>query len=112
MPEHDVDVYSVRDLRLRSSELVRDAEAGKVSIITRRGKPTAVTLPFGRRLLELGLDKDAVLVLFEKGLLTMEKAAKLADTTVDGFMDLLAQTSTVAVDYPAQDLDEELKVTI
>ena len=27
-----IEVFSVRDLRLRSSELVRDAEAGQVSI--------------------------------------------------------------------------------
>lgn len=112
MPKHDVDVYSVRDLRLRSSELVRDAEAGKVSIITKRGKPAALTLPFGRRLLELGLDKDVALVLFENKLLTMERAAKLAGLTLDGFMDLLAQTSTVAVDYPAEELDDEVKVVI
>ena len=31
-----IEVFSVRDLRLRSSELVRDAEAGQVSIITKR----------------------------------------------------------------------------
>ena len=112
MPDHDVDVFSVRDLRQRSSELVRAAEAGKVSVITKRGKPSALTLPFDRRLLELGIDKNMALVLFEKKLLTMEKAAKLAGVTLDVFMDLLAQTSTVAVDYPAQDLDDELKIGI
>ena len=36
-------------------------------------------MPFGRRLLELGVDKDLALTLFEHKLLTMEKAAKLAD---------------------------------
>ena len=66
-------------MRLRSSELVRDAEAGRVSIITKRGRPSALTVPFGRRLLELGVDKDLALTLFEHKLLTMEKAAKLAD---------------------------------
>ena len=112
MPKHDVDVFSVRYLRLRSSELVRAAEAGKVSIITKRGRPAALTLPFDHRLLELGLDMNMALVLFEKKLLTMEKAAKLAGMTLDGFMDLLAQSSTVAVDYPAEELDDELKVHI
>ena len=48
-----IEVFSVRDLRLRSSELVRDAEAGQVSIITKRGKPAVLALPFGSRLLNL-----------------------------------------------------------
>ena len=56
MPDHDFDVFSVRDLRQRSSELVRAAEAGRVSVITKRGKPSALTLPFDRRLLELGIE--------------------------------------------------------
>ena len=62
MPAKNLDVFSVRDLRLRSSELVRDAEAGRVSIITKRGRPSALTVPFGRRLLELGVDKDLALI--------------------------------------------------
>ena len=54
----DVSVFSVRDLRVNSSTLVREAEAGQVSIITKRGKPVVLALPFGSRLLEVGLDKD------------------------------------------------------
>ena len=56
MPAKNVDVFSVRDLRLRSTELVRDAEAGRVSIITKHGRPSALTVPFRGRLLELGVD--------------------------------------------------------
>ena len=112
MEETNLDVYSVRDLRLRSSELVRDAEAGRISVITKHGRPAALTMPFGRRLLELGLDKEVALVLFANRLLTMQKAAKLAGMTLDGFIDLLQQTSTVAVDYPPEELDDELSIPI
>ena len=112
MKESDLGVYSVRDLRLRSSEMVREAEAGNVSVITKRGRPAALALPFGSRLLDLGLDKDLALSLFEMNLLTMERAAKLADISLDAFMDLLKETGTVAVDYPAEELDEELQVPI
>ena len=35
-----------------------------------------------------------------------------AALTLDGFMDILAQTSTVAVDHPSQDVDEESKIDI
>ena len=112
MKEPDLGVYSVRDFRLRSSEMVREAEAGNVSVITKRGRPAALALPFGSRLLDLGLDKDLALSLFEMKLLTMERAAKLADLTIDAFMDLLAQTGANAVDYPPEELDQELRVKI
>ena len=112
MAIQDLNVFSVRDLRLRSSELVRDAEAGRVSVITKRGRPAALALPFGSRLFDLGLDKDLAVALFEKGLLTMERSAKLAGLTLDGFMDLLAITGTGAVDYPPDELEAEMKVKI
>ena len=43
----DVSVFSERDLRVNSSTLVREAEAGQVSVITKRGKPAVLALPFG-----------------------------------------------------------------
>ena len=106
----NIEVFSVRDLRLRSSELVREAEAGQVSIITKRGKPAVLALPFGSRLVDLGLDKDLALALFEQGLVTLAKAAKLAGVTQDVFMDLVAEAGLVAVDYPAEELADELRV--
>ena len=108
----DVSVFSVRDLRVNSSTLVRAAEAGQVSIITKRGKPAVLALPFGSRLLEVGLDKDLALSLFERRLITMAKAAKLAGVTQDAFMDLIAESGLVAVDYPAEELADELRVEI
>ena len=108
----DVSVFSVRDLRVNSSTLVREAEAGQVSIITKRGRPAVLALPFGSRLLEVGLDKDLALSLFERRLITMAKAAKLAGVTQDAFMDLIAESGLVAVDYPAEELADELRVEI
>ncbi len=108
----DMGCFSVRDLRIRSSELVKNAERGRVSIITKRGRPAALTLPFDRRLVELGLATDLALNLFERRLVTMAKAAKIAGVTLDAFMDLLAQTGAAAVDYPAGDLKKEMEVAI
>ena len=107
-----IEVFSVRDLRLRSSELVREAEAGQISIITKRGKPAVLALPFGSRLLNLGVDKDLALALFERRLVTLAKAAKLAGVTQDAFMDLVANAGLVAVDYAPEELTDELRVKI
>ncbi len=40
---------SVRDLRIRTSELVRDAAAGEVIVIERRGEPVAELRPLAKR---------------------------------------------------------------
>ena len=42
----------------------------------------------------------------------MAKAAKLAGVTQDAFMDLIAESRLVAVDYPAEELADELRVEI
>ena len=112
MSKTKIDIFSVRDLRTEASSMVRDAENGQISIITKHGKPKAVTLPFNRELLDLGIATDLALHLFENGLVSMKKAAKLADKTLDEFMDLLPERGISAVDYPAEQLDEEMKVDI
>jgi len=40
---------SIRDLRIRTSELVRDAENGEVIVIERRGEPVAELRPISKR---------------------------------------------------------------
>ncbi len=39
---------SIRDLRIRTSELVRDAAAGEVIVIERRGEPVAELRPLSK----------------------------------------------------------------
>ena len=40
---------SIRDLRIRASELVRDAENGEIIVIERRGEPVAELHPFNKK---------------------------------------------------------------
>jgi prevent-host-death family protein len=37
----------VRELKVHASDIVQRAEAGEAFLVTRRGKPVAVVLPFG-----------------------------------------------------------------
>jgi prevent-host-death family protein len=99
-----MDVFTARDLRTRSSELIRDTERGQFGLITKRGRPAALAVPFDRRLLELGVATDLALGLFERRVVTMAKAAKIAGLTLDAFMELLVQAGLPAVDYPAEDV--------
>ncbi len=100
--------FSVRELRQRSGELLRNAEEGQLAIVTKHGRPTILAVPFDDRLLDVGVHRSLALQLFEQHQLTLAQAAKVADLSVEDFMSLLAKTGTVAVDYPPSELEDEL----
>jgi predicted HTH domain antitoxin len=49
-------------------------------------------------------DRALALNLFEAGQLTLAKGARLAGPPRECFIELLSQTGTAAVSYPAEDL--------
>ena len=105
-----LDVFSVRDLRTRCGDLLKDAERGQVSLITKHGRPAILAVPFDRRLLDQGVHRTLALSLFESRQLTLAQAAKVAGLSLDGFIDLIGSLGLAAVDYPAEELDDELHV--
>jgi len=107
-----LDVFSVRDLRTRSSDLLKDAELGQISLITKHGRPAILAVPFDRRLLDQGVHRALALSLYESRQLTLAQAAKVAGLSLDGFIDLLGALGVAAVDYPAAELAGELGVAL
>lgn len=102
-----LDVFSVRDLRLRSGKLLRDAEEGKLAVITKHGRPAILAVPFEERLLELGVARSLALQLFESGQLTLARSARLAGLDLEEFIELLGVAGVDAVDYPPEELEAE-----
>jgi predicted HTH domain antitoxin len=105
-----LDVFTVHDLGQRSDELFRDAEEGRLSLITKDGRPAILAVPFDERLLSLGLHRAMALHLFESGQTTLSQSAKIAGVPIVDFLDLLGSAGIPAVDYPPEDLDRELEV--
>ena len=103
-----LDIFSVRDLRQRSGKLLKDAENGRLALITKRGRPAILAVPFDERLLDLGLHRTLALRLFEKRHLTLVQAARLAGLSAEEFLALLGEAGIPAADYPAEELDEEV----
>ena len=56
--------FSVRELRQRSGELLRNAEDGRLAVVTKRGRPTILAVPFDDRLLDVGVHRALALQLF------------------------------------------------
>ena len=103
------EVFSVRDLRNRASDLMRDAEEGKLAIITKHGRPAILAIPFDERLLSHGVHRALALHLFEAGQVTLVQASKLAGLAAELFIELLAQAGVPAASYPPEELADELE---
>ena len=107
-----IDVFSSRDLRIKSGLLIKDAEKGRISIITKHGKPVILTIPFNAQLIESGLLKNLAIHLFENNIITLSKAAKIASISIEDFLELLKEAGIDSVNYPADELDNEMKIQI
>jgi prevent-host-death family protein len=103
------DTFSARELRQRSGELFRDAEQGRLSVITKHGRPAILAIPFDDRLLSLGVQRALAVSLFEAGSLSLARGAKLAGVSMEEFVELLGREGVAAVDYPPEELPEELE---
>jgi prevent-host-death family protein len=104
-----LDVFTVRDLRQRSGDLLRDAEQGRLALITKHGRPAILALPFDERLLAHGIHRALALHLFEAEQVTLGQGARLAGLSIEEFIELLAQTGIDVVSYPPEELEEEVE---
>ncbi len=104
-----MDVFTVRDLREHTGSLIHDAEKGKLSLVTKRGRPVFLAVPFNKHLIELGLHVSLAVTLYKKHLITLEKAAKLADKSLEDFIEILGKLNISIVNYSKKELSKEIK---
>ena len=70
--------FAVRDLREHTGDLVRNAECGQYSVVSKHGKPLFVALPFDDALLHAGVNVALADKLVQNGELSVGAGAKLA----------------------------------
>ena len=102
--------FSIRDLRDRSGELTREAEAGRLSLVTRHGQPLFVSVPFTEDVLSSGVHTALAVSLFKSGDLSLGQAAKLARMAYSDFIEYLGALKIPVVRYEAGELEAELKL--
>ncbi|NJS35713.1 MAG: type II toxin-antitoxin system prevent-host-death family antitoxin [Brachymonas sp.] len=100
--------FSIRDLRDRSGELTREAELGHLSLVTKHGEPLFVTVPFGDKLIEHGVNVALATSLFKTGDLSLGQAKSLAGMNHYEFMEHLGQLKIPVINYSVDDLKQEL----
>ena len=78
--------FAVRDLREHTGELVRNAESGHFSVVSKHGKPLFVALPFNDALLNAGVNVALADSLVQSGELSVGAGAKLAAMTYSAYL--------------------------
>jgi prevent-host-death family protein len=73
-----MEAFAVRDLREHTGELVRNAERGGYSVVSKHGKPLFVALPFNDALLAAGVSVALADKLVLQAELSVAAGAKLA----------------------------------
>ncbi|MDZ4254023.1 MAG: type II toxin-antitoxin system prevent-host-death family antitoxin [Sulfuritalea sp.] len=102
--------FTIRDLRDRTADIVRDAEAGKLSVVTRHGQPVFVAVPFDEILLQEGMRVSLALKLFDDGAVSLRQGAKLAGMKLAEFMAECSARDVPVVRYPPEELDQEMAI--
>jgi prevent-host-death family protein len=103
-----METFSIRDLRERTGELVRQAESGHLSIVAKHGRPLFVAVPMDEHLLKEGVAVALAVRLFADHVVSLGKAAKLAGMSIEAFIERLGAMGIPVVDYPPEELDAEL----
>ncbi|MDR0780615.1 MAG: type II toxin-antitoxin system prevent-host-death family antitoxin [Pseudomonadales bacterium] len=105
-----METFTVRDLRDRTGELIHGAEAGRMALVTKHGRPVFVALPFDEKLLEQGVAVSLAIKLFDDEVMTQGQAAKLAGLSLLEFFAACAARQVPVVRYEAGELEQELEV--
>jgi prevent-host-death family protein len=104
----DMEAFTIRDLRERTGELVRRVEKGKLAIVTRRGQPLFVAVPFDDAVLQGGVRRSLVLRLVEEGVISQGKGAEVLGVSRAAFLAQMAANGVPAAHYGSEELEREL----
>jgi len=85
------------------------SKRGENVVITNRGKPVAITIPFDKSLLELGLQVDLAVKLFADKTVGLTKAAKIAGMSTERFLEAIEHLEIDVVDMAEDELMDELE---
>jgi len=104
-----MDTFTVRDLRERTGELIRDAESGKLSVITKQGRPVFLAVGFDELLIREGIGLALAVRLFQQAEISLGKAARLAGLDRQVFMAELSRRGIPITDFSEGELENELE---
>lgn len=102
--------FAVRDLREHTGELVRNAEQGQYSVVSKHSKPLFIAVPFDEALLRTGVNIALADKLVSDGEITVGTGAKLAGLPYADYLKHLSAHGYSMLDDTAGALETELAV--
>jgi prevent-host-death family protein len=102
-----MEAFAVRDLREHTGDLVRNAENGEYSVVSKHGKPLFVALPFNDALLTSGVSVALADKMVLQAELSVAAGAKLAGMPYARYLQHLGALGYSMLDESA-DMDAEL----
>lgn len=103
-----MNTFTVRDLREHTGELIRRAESGELSVVTRHGKPVFVAVPFDETLLREGVGMALAIKLFDDESISLGRAAELVGLSVSEMVDMLGRHGVAVIRPTEEELEREL----
>jgi predicted HTH domain antitoxin len=103
-----METFTIRDLRERTGDLVRGAEAGKLALVTKHGQGVFMAIPFDEAMLQSGVRVALAVKLFDEEAISLGKAAKLAGVSQIEFINHLSALKIPIARYAADELAQEV----
>lgn len=103
-----METFTIRHLRERTGELVRGAEAGKLSLVTKHGVGVFVAMPFDKDMLRSGVRVALAVKLFDEEVISLGKAAKLAGVSQSELINHLGALKIPLARYDPDELAQEV----
>lgn len=102
--------FTIRDLRDRTGELVRTAEEGELSLVTKHGQPVFVAIPLDSLVLEHGVKVALAISFFKEKALSLKRAASFAEMPLAKFMRTAGGAGVPIIEISDEELDQEMAI--
>lgn len=103
-----METFTVRDLRERSGELIRGAENGKLSVVTKHGTPVFIAVPFDDMLLKEGIGFALAAHLFDEETISLSRAARMVGCTIREMIRRLGKHRISVIRTTTEELEQDL----
>ncbi len=104
-----METFNIRDLRNKTGDLVRLAESGQLSLVTKHGHPVFIAVPFDEALVKSGVRVSLAVGLVVDGKVGLAQAARIAGVSPSEMMDILAERQVSLVGYSVDEIADELE---
>ncbi|MGE4294171.1 MAG: UPF0175 family protein [Campylobacterales bacterium] len=99
----------IKELKDNPAILTRSLEAHDISLLTKRGSPIGLALPWDDAIFANGYKETLAVNAYKAGLLTLSQLARTLGKSLEETLDLTAQLGILLIDHDAAETDREIE---